>query len=173
MGDADQRSVEYNRADILHFNSTTLTSPVTITGDINATLLIASNCSDTDFTVKLMDMFPNGSMMYVGDGILKARYHDGFTSANFLAAEQPYTMNIDLESTAYTFCPGHQICVTISSSDYPEYAVNPNTNNTIISSVNSTAGGAINWTTTPFNIAQNTLICGAGSYITFPRTDLF
>ena len=101
-GMGDQRLVE-NGTDILHFTSPVLTSPVEITGDVDATLFINSNCTDTDFTAKLMDVFPNGEDLYIGDGILKARYRDGFNQSVLITPGQTYELNIDLWPTSYFF----------------------------------------------------------------------
>jgi predicted acyl esterase len=173
VGARDQRIVEFNRNDILHFNSSILTTPVEIVGRINATLFIKSNCTDTDFTAKLMDVFPDGRMIYVADGIIKTRYHNGFTQENYLQPGILYELNIDLWSTAYRFVSGHQICLAISSSNYDAYAINPNTGSPIIDSVNATNGGSVDWNHIPYNIANNTLVCVPNihsSCIWFPRT---
>jgi putative CocE/NonD family hydrolase len=146
----DQRPVETNRTDIQSYITPILTSPIEIAGRINATLLISSNCTDTDFMVKLMDVFPDGREMWVASGILKTRYRNGFSPtivANMTPGEK-FELNIDMWSTAYHFSPGHQIKISITSSNYPAFAVNPNT------------GGPVLPTFSEYNIANNTIICG-------------
>ncbi|MEX2730097.1 MAG: CocE/NonD family hydrolase [Candidatus Sigynarchaeum springense] len=168
-GAFDNRPIETGRPDILQFTSRTLTSPIEIVGRLRATLNIASNCTDTDFTVKLLDIFPDGREIYVADGILKARYRSGFSSADeaLLVPGQVYELEIDMWSMAYRFSVGHRIRVSITSSNYPEYAVNPNTGGPV------GPWGPGDMGTVPFKVANNTLICGQGSTpscIWFPRT---
>lgn len=168
-GAFDVRATETGRPDILKFTSGNLTSPVEIVGHLRATLNIASNCTDTDFTVKLIDIFPDGREIYVADGILKARYRGGFSSADARTMEpgQVYDLDVDMWSMAYRFSPNHRIRVSITSSNYPEYAVNPNTG----AAVGPWGPGDMG--TIPFSIANNTLLLGQGSTpscIWFPRT---
>jgi hypothetical protein len=159
-GAVDNRPMDANRTDILQFTSANLTSAVTITGHLEANLRIASNCTDTDFTVKLLDIYPDGRQIYVADGILKARYRNGFTSAAeaLMAPGNTYNLSIDMWNMAYRFSPGHRIEVVISSSNYPEYAVNPNTGGPVGSYAPSDMG-----TTVPFDVANNTLLLGQGA----------
>jgi uncharacterized protein len=172
IGAVDQRRVEYtsnpynsenkisdtwvaeNRSDILKYTSAPLTSDLEVIGRIKTEIYVSSNCTDTDFTAKLIDVFPDGREMWLADGILKARYKNGYSSSNLLSAGNVYQLNIDLWSTAYTFTPGHQIRVSISSSNYNKFGVNPNT------------GGVINGThpdklgVGSYNIANNSVACG-------------
>ena len=162
IGATDERRVEYGRTDIVNFTTPILQSPIEITGQVFANLTVTSNCTDTDFYVKMMDIFPDGREMWVKDGILKARYQDGYNSTDFLVPSQPTHLLIDMWSTAYRFEPGHRISITITSSDYPKFAVNPNT------------GGPVNAALpNDYNIANNTIICGGpdASSIIFPRSN--
>lgn len=172
IGASDQREVENDingnpRGDILRFTSAKLEAPVEIVGKLDAQLYISSNCTDTDFVVKLMDIFPDGRQMWVADGILKARYWNGYNSANLLNPGQIYQLSINMWSTAYRFVPGHQIRISVTSSLYNKFALNPNTGaavgNTHIADL--TEGN--------YYIANNSVICGnSGLYssISFPRT---
>ena len=174
IGGVDQRSVEYDnqnktRPDILKFTSAKLTEPVEIIGRLSSELYIASNCTDTDFVVKLMDIYPDGREMWVADGLLKARYRNGFNASILMTPGQLYYLDIDMWSTAYYFAPGHQIRVSVTSSLYNKFALNPNTgaaiNNTHVADLIS------GWES--YNIAENTIACGkSGLYsgIIFPRT---
>ena len=165
MGAFDNHDVEDGRSDILKFTTPILTNPVEIIGRLNATLYITSNCTDTDFTVKLLDIYPDGREIIVASGILKARYREGFGSADvqFMEEDTIYQLDIDMWSTAIRFVPGHQIRVSVSSSNFREFAVNDNTGGPITANLGGT-----------YNIANNTLLCGApGQYscIWFPRTE--
>jgi hypothetical protein len=149
-GALDQRLVETDRLDILSYRTPILSTPVEIAGRINATLFIKSNCTDTDFTVKIMDVFPDGREMWVASGILKTRYRGGFSpeDVELMIPDSVYELNIDMWSTAYRFVPGHQIKVSITSSNYPAFAINPNT------------GGPVLPTFTDWNIANNSVVLG-------------
>jgi uncharacterized protein len=150
-GACNQRSVETGRPDILAYSTPILEKDVEIIGRVNATLYIQSNCTDTDFTVKIMDVFPDGREMWVAAGILKTRYREGFSPSeiSFMVPNQIYEVNIDMWSTAYRFIQGHQIKVSITSSNYPAFAVNPNT------------GGSVLPFFSEYRIANNSVICGS------------
>ncbi|MBD3352013.1 MAG: CocE/NonD family hydrolase [Candidatus Lokiarchaeota archaeon] len=179
-GAIDQRRVEYtepfgstNRSDILKFTSKTLSSPVEIVGNITTELYISSNCTDTDFTAKLIDVYPDGKEIIVADGILKARYRDyaDFEAQTLMDGSDStiYELNIDMWSTAYRFIPGHQIRLSISSSNWNKFAVNPNTGEAVANiHPNDCTDLGVN-----FNIANNSVCCGipgSMSRVWFPRT---
>ncbi|MFW9993687.1 MAG: CocE/NonD family hydrolase [Candidatus Odinarchaeota archaeon] len=126
-GPYDQRSIE-NRDDVLIFETPVLTEDVDVVGRMWARLFVMSNCTNTDFTVKITDVYPDGRSMLVTDGIINAIRRDGFDrDAAPLNASGPVEVIIDLWSTAYQFNAGHKIRIAISSSNYPRYAINPNT----------------------------------------------
>lgn len=126
LGPMDQRRVE-KRPDVLLFSSEELKEPLEVTGRITATLFVSSDCPDTDFTVKLCDVYPDGRSMLVTDGILRARYHKSFEKESFLEPGQVYEMNVDLWSTSLVFNKGHRLRVAVSSSNSPRFEANPNT----------------------------------------------
>jgi predicted acyl esterase len=142
-GPYDQRPVE-NRADVLLFTSDVLTEPYEATGRITAQLYVSSDCPDTDFTVKLTDVYPDGRSMLVCDGILRMRNRNGDDHWEFMTPSEIYPINVDLWSTSYIWNTGHQIRVAISSSNYPRFLANPNT----MDGINQNTG---------YTIAQNTL----------------
>ncbi|MHA2328626.1 MAG: CocE/NonD family hydrolase, partial [Candidatus Hodarchaeales archaeon] len=125
-GPYDQRTIE-NRNDVLIFETPVLSEKVEVVGQMWANLWIMSNCSNTDFTVKITDVYPDGRSMLLTDGIINSIRRDGMEKdAPSLTPNQPVKVTIDLWSTAYQFDPGHQIRVAISSSNYPRFAINPN-----------------------------------------------
>jgi predicted acyl esterase len=126
MGPKDQRSVE-KRTDVLVFSTEELREPLEVTGRISARLFVSSDCPDTDFTVKLTDVYPDGRSMLVTDGILRARYRQGFEKEAFLERGQVYELSVDLWSTSIVFNKGHRIRVAVSSSNAPRFEPNPNT----------------------------------------------
>ncbi|HIE51077.1 MAG TPA: CocE/NonD family hydrolase [Armatimonadetes bacterium] len=125
-GPMDQRPAE-NRPDVLVFSTAPLTEPVEVTGRIKVHLWAASSARDTDFTAKLCDVYPDGRSMLVTDGIIRARYREGLDRQVLLQPGRVYEFEIDLWTTSLVFNRGHRIRVDISSSNYPRFAVNPNT----------------------------------------------
>jgi hypothetical protein len=156
-GPYDQTGVE-SRSDVLVFSSDVLTEPYEATGPIRAHLYVSSDAVDTDFTVKLTDVYPDGRSMLITDGILRMRNRNGSDHWEFMTPGEIYEVEVDLWSTSYIWNTGHRIRVDISSSNYPRFLNNPNTADGIHG--NTTA-----------DIAQNTLyVAGAeASYILLPE----
>jgi putative CocE/NonD family hydrolase len=125
-GPLDQRKVE-TRSDVLVFSTDALTAPVEVTGRISAKLFVSSDCPDTDFTVKLTDVYPDGRSMLVTDGIRRARFRRTFEHEDFLEPGKVYELDVDLWSTSLVFNKGHRIRVAVSSSNAPRFDPNPNT----------------------------------------------
>jgi predicted acyl esterase len=129
-GPMDQTSIE-DRDDVLIFETPVLTEPVETVGRIWGHLYVTSNCTDTDFTVKITDVYPDGSSMLICDGSLTTRSRKGYDleDQELMSGDENniYELMIDCWSTAYYFAPGHKIRIAISSSNYPRFAVNPNT----------------------------------------------
>ncbi|MFW9771781.1 MAG: CocE/NonD family hydrolase [Candidatus Thorarchaeota archaeon] len=159
-GPMDQTPIE-SRNDVLIFETEELVEPVEIVGRIWGHLWITSNCTDTDFTIKLTDVYPDGRSMLITDGSLTVRSRYNYTSETFMSGNQldVYELSIDCWSTAYYFAPGHKIRVVISSSNYPRYGINPNT------------GAPLAYNYLNYNIANNTLLVGPkyNSSIILPR----
>lgn len=125
-GPYDQRPVE-NRSDVLVFTSPVLEQPYEATGPVKARLFVSSDCPDTDFTVKLTDVYPDGRSMLITDGILRMRNRNGQDHWDFMQPGIIYEVEVDLWSTSYIWNTGHQIRVEVSSSNYPRFLNNPNT----------------------------------------------
>ena len=121
------------RPDVLVFQTDPLTEDVEITGAIKARLHIASNRPDTDFTVKLIDVYPpnvdypSGFAMNITDGIIRARYRKSWEHPQPLVPGEPAVVEIDPFPTSNLFKRGHRIRIDISSSNFPHFDVNPNT----------------------------------------------
>jgi putative CocE/NonD family hydrolase len=111
------------------FTTDELKEPLEVTGRLTAKLFVSSDCPDTDFTVKLCDVYPDGRSMLVTDGILRARYHKSFEQESLLTPGEVYELNVDLWSTSLVFNKGHRIRVAVSSSNSPRFEANPNTGN--------------------------------------------
>lgn len=121
------------RPDVLTFQTDPLPEEVEVTGPLKATLFVSSDAPDTDFTAKLIDVYPpsadypNGYALILADGIIRMRYREGYEAAKLMEPGRVYEVEIDLSATANRFMPGHRIRVDISSSNFPKYDVNPNT----------------------------------------------
>jgi uncharacterized protein len=126
IGPKDQRKAEA-QSDVLLFSTDVLTDPVEVAGRVTAKLYVSSDCPDTDFAVKLTDVYPDGRSMLVTDGILRARFRDSFAREELLEPGKIYEVTVDLWSTALVFNRGHKIRVVVSSSNAPRFDPNPNT----------------------------------------------
>lgn len=125
-GPRDQQEVE-QREDVLVYSTPVLESPVEVTGNISLKLFVSSDAPDTDFSAKLVDVFPDGRAMILTNGILRARYRNGFDHKELMEKEHIYELDINLLATSNVFLPGHRICLEISSSNYPQFERNSNT----------------------------------------------
>jgi uncharacterized protein len=129
-GAVDQRPAEA-RDDVLCFTSEVLTEPLEVTGPVSLTLFAASSVPDTDFTGKLVDVFPDGRAIFLTDGILRARYRNSLAEPEPLTPGETYELSLDLSVTSNVFLPGHRIRLEVSSSNFPRYDRNTNTGGTI------------------------------------------
>jgi putative CocE/NonD family hydrolase len=115
------------------FQTEPLVHDIEVTGPVTARLHIASDGPDTDFTVKLIDVYPpsgdypRGFAMNVTDGIVRARYRRSWEHPSPLEPGAPDEVTIDAFPTSNLFKAGHRIRVDISSSNFPHFDVNPNT----------------------------------------------
>lgn len=129
-GPIDQRDVE-RRQDVLVYTSDPVESPLIVMGHVRLRLFASSTARDTDFTAKLVDVFPDGRALIVCEGILRARYREGLDKPKLLEPGGVYPFDIELGPTAVSFQPGHRIRLEVSSSNAPRYDVNPNTGRAI------------------------------------------
>jgi uncharacterized protein len=125
-GALDQREIE-SRADVLVYTSEPLTEPLEVTGPVKVILYAASSALDTDWTGKLVDVYPDGRAFNLCDGIARARYRESRTQERLLQPDEVCRFEIDLWATSNEFQPGHRIRVEISSSNFPRFDRNPNT----------------------------------------------
>jgi hypothetical protein len=156
-GALDQRPVEQGRSDILIYRSETLGEDVEVTGSIKVMLSASSNCTDTDFTAKLIDVYPNGSAILVLDNIIRARYRESMEKPVLMQPGNIYRIKMNLGDISYVFKAGHKVQLDVSSSNFPKYDRNLNTGGTL-------------YTETQFNIAENIIYHDSEhpSYVLFP-----
>jgi uncharacterized protein len=122
------------RNDVLVFQTTPLKEDLEVTGRLIVKLWAASDGPDTDFTAKLIDVyppnadFPHGIDLNIADSIVRARYRNGPTQPpEMLQPGKPYELTVELYPTSLVFKRGHRIRLDVSSSNFPRFDVNPNT----------------------------------------------
>jgi len=125
-GPMDQRAVG-ERDDILKFQTEPLKQAVEVVGKIDVELWAGSDAPDTDWMVKLIDVYPNGYEALVSEGALRARFREGFDRQVSMTPGETYKFTVDLWSTALVFNKGHRIAVHVTSSNSPRFEPNPNT----------------------------------------------
>jgi putative CocE/NonD family hydrolase len=125
-GPFDQRPNE-RRDDVLVYTSAVLTEDLEVTGPLTARLYISSSAPDTDFTMRLTDVYPDGRSLNFSEGILRARYRESRESPTLMEPGKTYALTIEMQPTSLVFKKGHRIRVDISSSDFPHFDRNPNT----------------------------------------------
>ena len=126
QGQFDQSAVE-QRPDILVYSSAPLARPLEITGPIKVVLYARSSAPDTDFTAKLVDVFPDGTAVNLNNGIIRASYRDSLSQPTPITPGKVYRYEIKVWPTSNLFKAGHRIRLEISSSDFPQFGPNPNT----------------------------------------------
>ncbi len=125
-GSFDQQQME-TRSDILVYTSDVLEEGVEISGFIESTLYVSSDAKDTDFTIKLIDVYPDGRAYNLDETIFRARYREGFDKEVFMEEDEVYKIELSPMSTSNFFKKGHRIRIEVSSSNFPRFARNLNT----------------------------------------------
>lgn len=125
-GPMDQRAVEQRR-DVLVYTSRPLRSSLEVTGPVRVVLYVSTSAPDTDFTAKLVDVYPDGRAINLTDGILRLRYRQSLERAVPSKPGEVYAITIDAGVTSALFRTGHSIRLEISSSNFPRFDRNLNT----------------------------------------------
>ncbi|MEZ4826958.1 MAG: CocE/NonD family hydrolase [Bacteroidia bacterium] len=129
QGPYDQAVVVESRNDILVFSSPVLTQSVVVKGKPTVDLYVSSNRIDTDFAIRLTDVYPDGRSMLLSDDIQRMRFRNGYAASDTSAITpgEVYHITYTLPGLAHTFLPGHKIRLDVSSSNYPRFNRNMNT----------------------------------------------
>lgn len=127
-GPMDQSHIE-KRDDVLCYTTLKLDTGVEVTGPIAIHLLASTSTRDTDFTAKLVDVYPDGKAYNIADGILRARYRKSILQPELITPGDINEYCIDMGATSNLFLKGHRIRIDISSSNFPRYDRNMNTGN--------------------------------------------
>jgi len=121
------------RDDVVSFQTEPLTEPLELTGSVSVHLFISSSAPDTDFTAKLLDIYPpsadypDGYHLNLPDSIIRTRFRHGFDREELMEPGSVQRVTIELPPTSNRFMPGHRIRIDVSSSNAPRLDVNPNT----------------------------------------------
>ena len=125
-GAYDQRPIE-KRKDVLVYSTPTLRRDIEVTGPVVLKLCASTSAPDTDFTGKLVDVWPCGLAQNITQGIIRARYKDSRKTAKLVQPGKVYEYTVDLWSTSNVFKKGHSIRLEVSSSNFPHFDRNMNT----------------------------------------------
>eukprot|EP01035_Chromulina_nebulosa_P018844 gene18844-24629_t len=124
-GPLDQSEVD-SRSDVLTFTTNTFSNELALTGPLYATLFVSSDAIDTDFTVKISDVYPTGEVRLLQDSAIRMRWRQGGLTPVYMEANEIYEVTLSLWNTSYVVAPGHALRFSISSSNYPRFSVNRN-----------------------------------------------
>jgi putative CocE/NonD family hydrolase len=126
-GAFDQRKMEA-RNDILVYTTEPFKDGLELTGSIEPTLYVSSSAKDTDFTVKVLDVYPDGRAYNLDESIQRMRYRDGYTKPLvWMEKDKVYPVTLQPLNTSNYFAPGHRLRIEVSSSNFPRFDRNLNT----------------------------------------------
>ncbi len=125
-GSFDQQVME-TRHDILVYTTDPFPNGVEVSGFIESTLYLSSDVKDTDLTIKLIDVYPDGRAYNLDETIQRVRYREGYDKTVMMKAGEVYKIDLTPMSTSNYFAPGHRIRIEVSSSNFPRFERNLNT----------------------------------------------
>ncbi len=125
-GPMDQSPIE-QRPDVVSFTTEALADPLEVTGRIKAKIFLSSSALDTDLSVRLCDVYPDGKSYLIAEGMLRLRHRRSFEQAEPLVPDRVEEVEVDCWSTSIVFNRGHRIRVSVTSSNHPRFDINPGT----------------------------------------------
>jgi putative CocE/NonD family hydrolase len=125
-GGYDQSSIEM-RNDLLVYTSEVLAEGIEVTGQLEVVLQVSSSAVDTDFTAKLVDVYPDGRAFNVQEGAIRMRHREGLAKKVLMTPGEIYQVHLDLHASSNFFAAGHRIRLEVSSSNFPRWQRNLNT----------------------------------------------
>jgi putative CocE/NonD family hydrolase len=131
-GPRDQRAVQALPDYGLIYRGETLRTDLTIAGEVRVSLAVQSDCPDTDFVAKLIDLHPDGHVMLLMDGVTRAMYRDPSGEPRHLIADRVERVSISLGHIHHTFAAGHRIEIDVTSSNFPRRARNTNSGHPVL-----------------------------------------
>jgi len=123
----DYRTVDTERKDLVTYTTAPLEKDIEITGPMTATLWAATDAKDTDWNVMLQHVYPDQRAERIQDGVMRARFRDGFDRPSLLKPGRVYRYDIDLWFTSRVIPAGHRLRITVASAAFPKYDRNLNT----------------------------------------------
>jgi len=126
-GSYDQSAIEAEREDILVYTTEPFEDGLEVSGTIGITLWVSSDARDTDVTVKLLDVDPDGRAFNLDETIQRVRYREGYDRQVFMEPGEVYEVEVSPMSTSNWFAPGHRLRIEVSSSNFPRFTRNLNT----------------------------------------------
>jgi putative CocE/NonD family hydrolase len=127
FGSFDQRKEE-TRNDVLVYDTEPFKEGTEVSGPITVTLHVSSSAKDTDFTFKVIDVYPDGRAFNVTENIQRMRYRNGYDKPlAWMKPGEVYAVTFQPIDTSYYFKPGHKLRVAVSSSNFPRFDRNLNT----------------------------------------------
>jgi uncharacterized protein len=140
-GSFDQSDIE-QRPDVLVYTGDVLPNGMELTGPMRAIINLSSDALDTDVTLKLVDVHPDGRAMNIVEGITRVRYRNSYGRPEMMKPNTVYEVPVDLHATSWFLAPGHRLRVEVSSSNFPRFDRNLNT-------------GGKNYDETTWKVAKN------------------
>jgi uncharacterized protein len=125
-GSFDNKDIE-QRPDVLVYSTDELREGLELTGPIRAIVYLSSDAPDTDLTVKLLDVFPDGRSMNMVEGVTRVRYRESYAKPTMMQPGKVYEVPVDVHATSWYLPPGHRLRVQVSSSSFPRFDRNLNT----------------------------------------------
>lgn len=133
-GPLDIRGTVENRSDVILYSTDALSEDLPVTGAGLVELYVDSDRPDTDFSVRLCDVYPDGRSMILTDGIARARFRNGTDHEVLMLPDSTYRIEIELQELAHTFLKGHRIRLVVGGADYPRFDLNLNNGGTMYAS---------------------------------------
>lgn len=127
-GPRNQNRIE-SRKDVMLFTSKPLAEPLEVTGRVTARFFVTSSAADSDLSVRLCDVYPDGKSYLMAEGMLRLRYRNSFEKPEPLVPGRMAETMVDCWSTSVVFNRGHRVRVAVTSSNFPRFDVNPGTGN--------------------------------------------
>ena len=125
-GGYDQSAIEM-RDDVLVYTSSALEQGIEVTGPLKVVLQVSSSAVDTDFTAKLVDVYPDGRAFNIQEGALRMRHREGLSKKVLMTPGEVYEIELDLHASSNYYAAGHRIRLEVSSSNFPRWQRNLNT----------------------------------------------
>jgi len=124
-GPLDQQDID-KRSDVIVFQTPILTENLPLTGPITGHLYVSSDAIDTDFMVRVSDVYPTGEARLIQDSAVRMRWREGGITPVYMEKDKVYEADISLWNTSYIVAPGHALRFAVSSSNFPRFSINPN-----------------------------------------------